>query len=322
MRSLLLAITAIVSFAGIGTVSAQNYPVKPVRVIIPFPAGGGLDIVMRPLLNKMSQNLRQNFVLDMRPGANGIIGTEIGAKSPPDGYTLIGGAMGTLTITPHVFSKLPFNTVRDFAPITTPGNAPFVMVVHPSLPSRNVREFVALAKRRPGQLTYGSAGLGGPNHLGGAYFSQLTGTELLHVPYKGSMPLITDLIGGHVVMAFDSIMQTVPNVRAGKLRAMGIAAAKRSPIAPDIPTIAEAGGPEIVIGVWYGLLAPAGTPPDIINKLHAEVVKALSDSKVRAHYVSIGLDPVGNSPAEFAALIRDDLARWGKVVRAAGVPVE
>lgn len=319
MRLFLLALTAIGSVAGAGPVAAQNYPTRPVRVIIPFAAGGGLDIVLRPLLQKMSESVQQNFIIDIRSGANGIIGTEIGAKSPPDGYTLIGATTGTITINPNVYAKLPFDPARDLAPVTNVGSASFVMVVHPSLAARNVREFVALAKRRPGELTFGSPGIGGTNHLGAEYFLQTTGIKMVHVPYKGSQPLIVDLVGGHVMMGFDSIMATLPQIRAGKLRAMGIAAARRSPVAPEIPTIAEAGGPEFVLGSWYGLLAPAGTPRDIIAKLHAEVVNALAIPELRERYVSTGLDPVGSSPEQFAAEIRDDTARWGRVARAANV---
>ena len=319
MRLFLLALTAIGSAAGTGPVAAQNYPARPVRVIIPFAAGGGLDIVLRPLLQKMSESVQQNFIIDIRSGANGIIGTEIGAKSPPDGYTLIGATTGTITINPNVYAKLPFDPARDLAPVTNVGSASFVMVVHPSLAARNVREFVALARRRPGELTFGSPGIGGTNHLGAEYFLQTTGIKMVHVPYKGSQPLIVDLVGGHVMMGFDSIMATLPQIRAGKLRAMGIAAAQRSPVAPEIPTIAEAGGPEFVLGSWYGLLAPAGTPRDIISKLHAEVVKALGIPELRERYVSTGLDPMGSSPEQFAAEIRDDTARWGRVARAANV---
>jgi tripartite-type tricarboxylate transporter receptor subunit TctC len=319
LRPFLLAITAISSIVANGPVAAQSYPVRPVRVIVPFAAGGGLDIVLRPLFQKMSENVQQNFILDFRPGANGIIGTEIGAKATPDGYTLVAATSGTITINPSVYAKLPFDVARDLVPITKVGDAPFVMVVHPSLAARNVREFVALAKRRPGELTYGSAGIGGSNHMGAAYFVQQTGIRLEHVPYKGSQPLMTNLMIGDVIMGFDSIMATVPWIRQGRLRALGIAAAKRSPVAPEIPTIAEAGGPELIIGSFYGLLAPAGTPRDIVAKLHAEVVKALSIPELRERYVSTGLEPVGSSPERFAAEIRDDTARWGKVARAANV---
>ena len=202
------------------------------------------------------------------------------------------------------------------------GATSFVMVVHPSLNVHNVREFIALAKRHPGELTYGSPGIGGTNHLAAEYFLQATGTKMIHVPYKGSQPLIADLVGGHVIMGFDSMMATMPQVRAGRLRAMGIAAEKRSPVAPEVPTLAEAGGPKLVIGSWYGLLAPAGTPRDVIAKLNAEITKALAIPELRERYQSTGLEPIGSSAEQFAVEIRDDTARWGKVARTANVHAE
>jgi tripartite-type tricarboxylate transporter receptor subunit TctC len=266
--------------------------------------------------------VHQQFVIDIRAGANGIIGTEIGAKAPADGYTLIGATTGSITINPNVYPKLPFDPARDLIPISNVGATSFVMVVHPSLAVHNVREFIALAKRHPGELTYGSPGIGGTNHLAAEYFLQQTGTRLIHVPYKGSQPLIADLIGGHVIMGFDSMMATMPQVRAGRLRAMGVAAAKRSPVAPEVPTLAEAGGPSLVIGSWYGLLAPAGTSREIVAKLHAEVVKALAIPELRERYQATGLEPIGSSPDQFGAEIHDDTARWGKVARTANVRAE
>lgn len=303
-------------------VAAQSYPAKPVRVINPFAPGGGLDIVVRPLLAKMSESLKQSFFVDNRPGAAGVIGTEIGAKSAPDGYTLIAATTGTITINPSTYAKLPFDPVRDLAPITSVGSASFVLVTHPSLAARNVRELVALAKRRPGELTLGSPGYGGINHVGGEYFSQLTGIRLTHVPFKGSFPMLIDIMGGHVMLAFDSIQATLPHIKAGKLKALGIAAEKRSPIAPEIPTVAEAGGPAMTLASWYALLAPAGTPREIIMKLHAEVVKALALPDLRERYVASGIEPVGSTPDQFAAAIREDLTRWAKVARAANIRAE
>src|SRR5688572_21516311 len=215
----------------------QAYPARPVRVINPFAAGGVLDIILRRTLQKMGESLKQGFVVDNRPGAAGVIGTELAAKSAPDGYTLLGATTGTITINPSTYAKLPFDPVRDLAPITSIGSASFVLVTHPSLAARNVRELVTLAKRRPGELTLGSPGYGGINHVGGEYFSQLTGIKLTHVPFKGSFPMLIDIMGGHVMLAFDSIQATLPHVKVGKLKALGIAAEKRSSIAPDIPTV-------------------------------------------------------------------------------------
>ena len=322
MRLFLLALLTISACAASALVAAQSYPARPVRVINPFAAGGGLDIVLRPILQKMSDSLKQSFVVDNRPGAAGVIGTEMGAKSAPDGYTLIGATTGTITINPSTYAKLPFDPVRDLAPITNIGSASFVLVTHPSLAARNVRELVALAKRRPGELTLGSPGYGGINHVGGEYFSQLTGIRLTHVPFKGSFPMLIDIMGGHVMVAFDSLQATLPHIKTGKLKAMGIAAEKRSPIAAEIPTVAEAGGPAMTLASWYGLLAPAATPREIIVKLHTEVVKALALPDLRERYLSSGIEPVGSTPDQFAAEIREDITRWAKVVRAANIRAE
>jgi tripartite-type tricarboxylate transporter receptor subunit TctC len=302
--------------------TAQNYPARPVRVINPFAPGGGLDIVLRPVMLKLGDSLKQSFVVDNRPGAAGIIGTEIGARSAPDGYTLIGATTGTITINPSTYAKLPFDPVRDLAPITNIGSASFVLVVHPSVPARNVRELVALAKRKPNELTMGSPGYGGINHVGGEYFSQLTGVHFTHVPFKGSGPMLVDITGGHVMLAFDSMQATLPHIRAGKLRALGLAAEKRSPVAPEIPTVAEAGGPAMTLASWYGILAPAGTSREIVARLHAEVVKALALPDLRERFAGLGIEPVGNAPDQFAIEIKEDIARWAKVVRAANIHAE
>jgi len=322
MRLSTLALLTVSGYTSITPVAAQSYPARPVRVINPFAAGGGLDIVLRPALQKLSESLKQSFVVDNRPGAAGLIGTDLAAKSPPDGYTLIGATTGTITINPSTYAKLPFDPVRDLAPITNIGSASFVLVAHPSLAARNVRELVALAKRRPGELTLGSPGYGGINHVGGEYFSQLTGIRLTHVPFKGSFPMLIDIMGGHVMVAFDSLQATLPHIRVGKLKAMGIAAEKRSSIAAEIPTVAEAGGPAMTVASWYGLLAPTGTPRETIMKLHAEVVKAIALPDLRERYVSSGIEPVGSTPDQFAAEIREDIVRWAKVVRAANIRAE
>ena len=322
MREIILTLITALGLATSALVEAQGYPAKPVRVINPFAPGGGLDLVLRPVLQKVSENLKQSFIIENRPGAAGSIGTEVVAKSPPDGYTLIGATTGTITINPSTYAKLPFDPVRDLAPVTSIGSASFVLITHPSLAVRNVGELVALAKRRPGELTLGSPGYGGINHVAGEYFSQLTGVRFTHVPFKGSAPMLTDIMGGHVMLAFDSTQATLPYIRAGKLRAMGIAAQKRSPIAPEIPTVLEAGGPAMVVSSWYGLLAPAGTPRDIVMKLHAEVVKALAARDLLERFHASGIEPLGSAPDQFAAVIHEDFARWAKVVRAANIRAE
>lgn len=303
---------------------AQNYPVKAVRVIVPFPAGGGLDLIVRPVAVKMGENLRQPFVMDYRGGANGIVGTEAGVKSAPDGYTLISATTGVITINPNVHARLPFEPVRDLQTITNLGKAPFVLVCHPSLAVRGPRELIALARARPGELIYGSPGVGGINHLGMEMFAQMSGgLRLLHVTFKGSTPLLIDVMGGHVMLAFDSIQATGPHIRAKRLRALGLGDNQRTPVAPDIPTITGAGGPagyELIS--WYGLFVPAGTPADIVTRLHAEAVRALGDVTLRERLIATGVTPLGTSPGEFAAEIKADLAKWAKVVRLANVKVE
>jgi tripartite-type tricarboxylate transporter receptor subunit TctC len=306
-------------FAGAAT--AQSYPAKPVRVIVPYPAGGGLDMIVRPIVQRMADNTKQPFVIDNRSGANGIVGMEFGAKSAPDGYTLISATTGSLTINPAVHARLPFHPVRDFLPISNLGEAPFVLVCHPSLAVHNPRELIALAKKRPGELNYGSPGVGGINHLGMELFAQQSGgLHLLHVTYKGSAPLLIDVMGGHVMLAFDSIQATGPHIKAGKLRALGLGDLKRTPVAPDIPTLTEAGGPAgYRLLSWYGLFAPGGTPAKIVAQAHAETVKALREATLRERLIATGVTPVGNSPQEFAAVVQSDLAKWMKVARAAGV---
>ncbi len=303
---------------------AQTYPVKPVRVIVPFPAGGGLDLIVRPVMQKMSEGTKQPYVMDYRGGANGIVGMDVGAKAAPDGYTLITSTTGSHTINPNVHAKLPFDVTRDLLPITNFAEAPFVLVCHPSLAVRNPRELVALARSRPGELNYGSPGMGGINHLGMELFAQRAGgLRLLHITFKGSAPLLIDVMGGHVMLAFDSIQATSPHIKTGKLRPLGIADQKRSPVAPDIPTITEAGGPagyELIS--WYGLSAPRGTPAAVITRTHAEAAKALKDNLLRERLISTGVSPVGSTPDEFGAVIKADLAKWANVVRAAGVKVQ
>ncbi|MES2187176.1 MAG: tripartite tricarboxylate transporter substrate binding protein [Pseudomonadota bacterium] len=298
---------------------AQGYPNKAVRVISPFAPGGGVDTALRPLLQKMTENLGQSFYIDNKSGANGMIGIDLGAKSPPDGYTLIGVTSGAVAINPSVYSKMAYDPERDIIPVANVASAKFLMVVTPSLPAKNVKEFIALIKKANGTMAYGSPGVGGTNQLGAEYFLQLTGTKMIHVPYRGSAPLMTDLVGGQVTMAFDSVTATVPWVRSGKLRALGVASATRASMAPEIPTLAEEGGPAFELNSWYGIMAPAGVPPEIVAKINAEVRKALGDPQVRATYANLGFDIVGNTPAEFGKQIKEDTAKWAKVVKAANI---
>lgn len=301
---------------------AQSYPVKPIRVINPYTAGGGVDAILRPMTQKMSESLGKQMVVENRPGANGMIGLELAAKSPPDGYTLAAGTTSALTMNVAVYEKVPYDPVRDFAPISNFAESAFILSVHPSVPATSVKEFIALAKARPNQLTYASFGIGSIAHLGTELFSTLSGVKMVHVPYKGSVPAVTDLMAGHVMLSFDSMQSVMPQIRAKRLRALGIAAAKRSPAAPEIPTISEAGVPGFELASWYGLLAPANTPREILARLHAEIVKALAAPEVRERFESFGTEPVGNTPEAFAAQIRGDIVKWRKVARAANIRAE
>jgi len=300
----------------------QSYPSKPVRIINPFAAGGGMDVLLRPIAQKLSESFQQPFIVDNRPGANGMIGSELVAKAAPDGYTLLGGTTGALPMNAAVYSKLPYDPVKDFAPISNFAESAFILSVHPSVPAENVMELVALAKSRPGQLTYASFGVASSSHLTAELFSMLAGIKLVHVPYKGSAPAVADLVAGQVMMIFDSMQSQMPQLRAHRLRALGLAAPKRSPAAPDVPTLAEAGLPGVEGGSWYGLLAPAGTPRAIIDKLHAEILRALAAADIRERLDSVGTEPVGNTPEEFALQIRNDIVKWGRVVRAANIRAE
>jgi len=323
MRMLRVALAAGVALlAGLPHAAAQGYPGKPVRIINPFAAGGGLDALLRPLAQKLSEGLKQPVITDNKPGANGMIGSELVAKAAPDGYTLLAGTTGALSLNSIVYPKLPYDPVKDFAPISIYAESGFLLSVHPSLPAQNVQELVALAKSRPGELTYASFGVASSSHLLAELFSMEAGIKMVHVPYKGSAPAVVDLLAGQVMLMFDSMQSQMPQVRARRLRALGLAAAKRSAAAPDIPTLAEAGLPGVEGGSWYGLLAPAGTPREIVERLHAEVRKAIADPELRARFESAGVDPVGNAPEEFAAQIRADIEKWGRIVRAAGIRVE
>jgi tripartite-type tricarboxylate transporter receptor subunit TctC len=326
MRFIAYVVTALaVSAAGTSVVQAQApaagsaYPAKPIRVINPYTPGGGIDAILRPLAQKMSENLKQPLVVDYRTGANGMIGLSAGAKSPPDGYTLVVGTTSALTMNPAVYSKVPYDSLRDFSPISNFAEAAFMLTAHPSVPAKNVKELIALARARPKELTYASFGVGSINHFGTELFSAMTGVKMLNVPYKGTSPAIADLIAGHVMLIFESVQATMPHIRANRMRALGLAAPKRSAAAPDIPTIAESGVPGFELLSWYALLAPANTPRDIITKLHGETVKALATSEVRERFESFGTDPVGSTPEALAAQIRSDLAKWGKVARTANI---
>jgi tripartite-type tricarboxylate transporter receptor subunit TctC len=303
----------VAAVVGAGPAAADDYPSKTIRIINPFPAGGGLDFFLRPIALKMSESLKTPVIVDNRPGANGAIGAELGAKAAPDGYTLLAATTGALPMNAVLRKDLPYDPVKDFAPISNFAESAFLLSVHPSVPARTVQEFIALAKARPGQVSYSSFGVGSSPHFAGELFSQMAGVQLLHVPYKGSAPSVAALLSGEVMASFDSMQSVMPHARNNRLHALGLGALKRSSAAPDLPTISESGLPGFEVGSWYGLLAPAGTPNKIIAKLRAEVVKALTAVDVRERIVATGAEPVGNTPEEFAAQIRGDLVKWRKV---------
>ena len=301
--------------------AAQQYPAKPVRIIIPFPAGGGADIFGRLVARKLQDNLGQTFVSDNRAGASGIIGCEIVARANPDGYTLLMGTTGTHSTNPAVYPKLPYDSIRDFAPISLVAESPFVLLADPRLPVKSVKDLIAYAKANPAKLTYGSAGTGSSSHLGFELFNLMAGIKGVHVPYKGLPPSMTDTIAGQLNITWNSISASAPAIKAGQVRALGIGSLKRSQLMPDIPAIAET-LPGYELGSWYGFFAPAGTPRALVQQLHREILKVLADATIQQQFTNLGAEPVGNTPEEFSALLKKDLAKWAKVARDANVKTE
>jgi tripartite-type tricarboxylate transporter receptor subunit TctC len=307
--------------AGAQIAEVKNYPARPVRMVSPSSPGGGADIIGRLVGAQFSKTFGQNFMTDNRPGAANIIATEIVAKSPPDGYTLLVAATGTFVTNPLVYAKLPYAD-RDFETIAIVADAPFILTVHPSIPVRSVRELTALAKARPGELTYASFGTGSSSHLAGEFFQVMTRSRLLHVPYKGSAPGMADLLAGNITMKFDGGLASVPHIKSGRIRPLGVAALRRLPQIPDVPTLSEAGLKDFQAGSWYGLMAPAGTPREIIARLHVELVKALKQPDLQQRITDLGADVVGNTPEEFSAQILREREVWAKVVKQAGITPE
>ena len=301
---------------------AAEYPERPIRLIVPSPPGGGTDSSTRMITPKLGEILGQQVVVDNRGGASGNLGAEIALQAPPDGYTLL-AAIASHTSNPYVMKKVPYDLERDFVPISRTVTVPNVLISHPSLPAKNVKELIAFAKARPGQLQYASAGIGSMPHLMMAFFVSAAGLEMTHVPYKGAGPALGDVIAGHVPIMAANILSTLPHVKAQRVRAYGVTSAKRASAAPDIPTIAEAGVPGYEAVQWFGLLAPAGTPAPIVTKLHGAVVQALTDPAIRKRFIDGGADPTpSSSPEEFAALIRAELKKWSRVVKDAGIRAE
>ena len=303
-------------------VCAQGYPSKPVRIVAPYAAGSTIDIIGRIIAPKLHEALGQPVIVENRSGAGGMLGMDAAAKSAPDGHTLVIGALGPLAMNPSLYPKTPFDPVRDFAAVSLLATGPVVIAVHPSIPARNVKELVELAKKRPGQLNYGSPGVGTSPHLTGELFKIQTATDIVHVPYKGNAEAITDLIGGQISIVFTGVPPVVPLAKAGKVRPLATTGQQRMTNLPDVPTIAEAGVTGADVLIWYGVVAPAATPRDVIIRLNREIVKVMNLPDVREKFAQQSIDPATGTPEEFARLIRDEVARWSKVIRSAGIKVE
>jgi tripartite-type tricarboxylate transporter receptor subunit TctC len=307
------------SFVLMGAASAQDYPSKPIRWIVPFPPGGGADATARTISQKITENTGKTILVDYRPGAGGNIGTEFVARSAPDGYTILQTTNGH-AIQPHL-RKLSWDAIKDFAPITVVASYPLLIAVHPSVPAQNLKELIAYAKANPGKLTYGSSGPGGPLHIGAEIFKRAAGVDILHVPYKGNAPMTLAVVSGEVSMVFDSMTGPLPQIRAGKLRPIGYMGEKRSPQLPDVPTAKEQGVPA-VYAAWNGMMAPAGTPPEALAWLHREIVRAVASKEVTERLSGLGYEPGTLPREEFVKMVASDLERFGKIIREAGIRAE
>ena len=312
--ALALALTA-------GATCAQTYPTKAVRLVVPFLAGGSTDIVGRTVAQKLSEMWGQQAFVDNRPGGGTTIGTDMAAKAAPDGYTLL-VTPAPFTINPSLLAKLPYDALTDFAPITLINTTPLVMVVHPGVPAKNVKELIALAKAKPGQLNFGSSGTGGSNHLAGELFNAMAGVKMVHIPYKGNAGALTDIVGGHLDVVYNGVTSAIALIKGGKLRVLAVTSLQRTPALPDVPTLNESGLKGFEAVAWNGLTAPAKTPRDVIMKINADVLKVISSPELRERLKAEGSDPVGNSPEQFATFLRDEIAKWAKVIKFANVKPE
>ena len=319
-RAALILLAAACGF--VAAHAADNYPSRPVRLILPFPAGGPSDIISRLFAQKMSGSMGQQFVADNRGGAGGIIACESAARAAPDGYTLLMGAIGVLTINPHLREKLPFDPVRDFQPVSLLSSSPYVLLLSPAVPAGSVKELVALARARPGQLNYASGGVGTGNHLSGELFKLTAGIDLTHIPYKGASQALGDVMAGQVQALFVNVLPAIPHVKSGKVRALAVTAPRRSVALPDVPTFAETGYRTVEASSSYGLLAPARVAPAILKRLHDELNSITLQPDVRERLQAQGAEVIGSTPEQFAAFIRSETARWGKVIKTAGIRPE
>jgi tripartite-type tricarboxylate transporter receptor subunit TctC len=320
-------VTFLVLAAGMAASTAafaqtEQYPRKPIRIVVPYAPGGPADILARLIGLRLNEAWKQPVIVDNRPGGNTIIGAELVARAQPDGYTLLVTYVGTLAINPVLYQKLPYDTLRDFAPITMIATLPLILVVTPSLPANSVKELIALAKSQPGKLTYSSGGVGQGSHLAAELFSSMTGTKMTHVPYKGNAPAVADVVGGHISMIFDGMSSSLPHVRSGRLRALGVTTAKRSASIPELNTIEEAGVSGYDVGSWVGLLTTAGTPKPIIARLNQEVVRILELPESRERLFAMGHELQAGSPEQFHAYIKSEITKWAKVVKDSGAKAE
>jgi tripartite-type tricarboxylate transporter receptor subunit TctC len=320
-RALVLALGAFAILVP-AAAPAQTYPAKPIRLVVPFPAGGSLDVVARAIGQKLTEAWGQPVVIDNRPGAGGNIGADLVAKSPADGYTILEGALSTHAVNVSLYGKLPYDPVRDFEPITLVAVTPNVLVLNPSVPANSVKELIAYAKANPGKLSFGSGSNGSAGHLAGELFKIEAGVDMVHVPYKGAAPAMQDLLAGRTQLMFDNLANAMQQVRAGKLKALAVTTAHRSALVPDLPTLAEAGLPGFDISTWWGFLAPAGTPKEIVAKWNAEVIRILNTPEMKAFFAQQGAEPSPTSPEEFAALIRREIPKYAKIVKASGAKVD
>ena len=321
MNACLRSVSALLLMAAATLAAAQDYPNRPIRLVVPQPPGGPTDIVSRILAQKMSERMGQPINVDNRAGAGSNIGTEIVAKAPRDGHTLVVATVQHI-VNPFLFAALPFDPVRDFAPVSLISKAHIVLITHPESPAHTLRELIAAAKARPGQINWGSAGNGSTSHLAVELFKVNAGADVVHVPYKGTQPALTDLVGGRIPVMFDGVITSLPHIRAGRVRPLAVASLTRSLLLPEVPTMTEAGLPGFEAVGLAALMAPAGTPPEVIARLHREVVAVLQTPEVRERLIAMGLEVVGNSPAEFAEYLRSESVKWGNIIRDAKIRAE
>ena len=321
MRNLAAFLAALVAMTIVGAALAQPFPNKAVRIIIAFPPGGGVDIVARVMGPRLTEIWNQPVVVENRPGASGVIGTEVAARSAPDGYTVFFGTLGNLTANQYLYPKMAVDPLRDMAPVTQVVAVHFVMIAHPSLPAKNVKELIALAKAHPGQINYSSSGPGGAPHLGTELLKSMAKINLVHIPYKGSGPSFVDLLAGQVSLTCDSLLQSLPYIKAGRLRALAVLGGKRSPLLPDVASVGET-VPGYELTNWFGMTVPAATPRDLVNRLYADISKVLQQPDFRDRIAGMGADVIGSTPEQFGAFMKSESAKWGKVIREAGIKAE